>query len=209
MMKRILSLCSLSLLLFSSCNRDSDALFPGPLDTIKPKPYLPIYPGSWWKYVDANGDTVLQTTGAHYVRDTLCWREPDGIHFTKPSYVPVWNGKPTWGYTQQGHTGSIEGTLYYTADVLRETVGGQWTVEYSQGDPRWETPGIVRDVMATGLTMNVDSLSFTDVIKVRESSFYPRYLYYARDVGLIKTEKVIANYQVVDDLKLVSWYIHP
>src|SRR5205809_1148367 len=66
-------------------------------DTIFPKQYLPVYPGSYWKYLDENNDTVIYKTDPAYKLHSFKSSALNGKS-SNSVYVPFWNDKPIYEY---------------------------------------------------------------------------------------------------------------
>lgn len=83
------------ILILFSCNKYEEV---NEYETIYPLPYLPAFPGSYWKYLDENGDTVVINTDPEYKLHSY---ESFELYSTKtvPVYVPYWNGEPLYGYS--------------------------------------------------------------------------------------------------------------
>ena len=76
----------------------------GPQSKVEPLPYFPVYPGSWWRYVNRDGTISTYTTEPNYVHHehvirTLCGCETPGEKFVIYSCeVPVYQGRAIFGY---------------------------------------------------------------------------------------------------------------
>lgn len=103
----------ISILLIVSCKKEKLAepinigtLVQTRFDTIKPGPYLPVYPGSWWKYVNLKGDTIIDSVGVNYVKDSFELRSPNCelLYKSQVFFVPVYYSggrrRLIWGYQE-------------------------------------------------------------------------------------------------------------
>jgi len=56
-----------------ACKKDIPVTEPDPVnnmngyDTLKPLNYYPVYPGSYWRYLENDTDTVIQSTSSNYL----------------------------------------------------------------------------------------------------------------------------------------------
>jgi len=188
----------LIIILFFSCKKED----PIPV-TIYPFPYLPVYPGSYWKYLNQNGDTVLQTTSTEYVLHRYKYKNDyEDNNMTSPVYVPFWNGIPVYGYSSPI---KLDPLTYYTQVSYLSTKIGQEYKYYT------------RFGMISRLVANIDTslvlfaTTYNNVIVVNEYHLNPPYEhppvlvgknYYAKDIGLVMEE------DLYDTIKIISYYIN-
>lgn len=72
-------------------------------DTIKPGPYFPVYPGSWWQYkiTDSSG-TVIETysVSATYLPLSYCYRyvSTQCTNWSDTVFVPGYKNEAIFGY---------------------------------------------------------------------------------------------------------------
>jgi hypothetical protein len=187
----------LMIILCISCKKEE----PDPLPIIVyPLSYLPVYPGSYWKYLDQNGDTTLQTTSDDYVLNSYAYGYAND-EVTDPAYVPYWNGIPVYGYSSPL---KIDPYPYYKQVLyLSETYG-----QVYKYDTRFGT--ISRYTVNTDTTMVLFSTTYSHVIIVNDyyqnPSMSQPYLevrsFYAKDIGLIVQETTS------DTIEIVSYYIN-
>src|SRR5688572_24102521 len=87
------------LILSFACKKSEDPGMPPsrPLDTIKPNPYFPVYPGSWWKYRNDKGDTSSLASGPAYVMDYYSYVDENIMDRVYAAMVPVYAGRKIWG----------------------------------------------------------------------------------------------------------------
>ena len=195
----------LLIILFCSCGKEPEKRA---VQTIYPLPYLPVYPGSRWRYLNSDGDTITYTTGNEYSENAYRSYALNG-NYTDPVKVPYWNGQPIYGYStpvevfpqHSGHVGSRQ------VGFLSVTSGDRFTTDSYKG-LAW------REVGNTDTSISVDGNLYNHVIRVNnwaESSFYnyPRTLngatYYARDIGLIKEEDLRDS---TITLRLLDYFIN-
>ncbi len=83
-----------SLLIFWACSQENDLGRPTYAHpTIEPLPYLPVYPGSYWIYVDSKGDTIVKSSAKEYRSVSAdCQGSEDSI------MVPFYDGMYIHGY---------------------------------------------------------------------------------------------------------------
>ena len=114
MKPRLILLIVCSLLLLEGCKKSSTDTTQSA--TFKPLSYLPVYPGSYWKYLLGN-DTVVSMTW-----DTM-------VHFTG-TMLPVLDGWPVSGYQK------FTGIMYVGwVKILSEKVGDVFGEYFN--DPRY------------------------------------------------------------------------
>jgi hypothetical protein len=197
----------LLILLFSfSCTKDK---IKPPPQTIYPLSYLPVYPGSSWKYINENNDTVVYSTETDYKLHSY---KSNGSQ-TDPAYVPIWNGKPVYGYsTPQQITSPAFSDEYRRGLTLVKyvsaTEGENWTVYHEQYGSHW------RVVIKIDTSITIGSLHFDHVIVVNDSSaayagptFLIQTSYYARDVGLIREDDKATDSTLYQHLRISSYSI--
>ncbi len=178
--------------------------------TIYPLPYLPVYPGSFWRYLNKNNDTIIQSTDSEYkLHHYACeYSTSENTIWTDYVYVPYWNGNPIYGYSTP-----YESNHYYSANISNQVGFLSNTLEQSWGtyfDPH--IGSAKRTVKNIDTSLNVNSSIYLHVIKVRETYrstnlYFPKdeWLednYYAKDVGLVLRQN--SN----DTLSLISFYIN-
>src|SRR4030095_5992968 len=112
-------LCFLAMIFFfSSCKKEEDDhSYP----TIYPLPYLPVYPGSDWTYLDDDGDTIIYKTESNYILHSYSSAKLYGAE-TEPVYVPVWRGMPIYGYSTPAESQNNVG-MYYQSVIVSDSLG--------------------------------------------------------------------------------------
>lgn len=194
-----------------SCKKEET---PVPQYTIlKPKPYLPAYPGSWWKYVQKNGDSLSWTTSSHY----LSHHYTQADFTTSPSVaVPYLNGEPLYEYDRIVNP---PGVLYSQRwPILSETIGFQFerdkydvTVADSLRD-KVSVLGKIPNLLLNGVTYDTVlvqksfswSLNGQQTIAPVSTSEY-----FAKNIGLVFKVKVdTTSNDTFYSQKIVSYHIH-
>lgn len=188
MIRTLLLLCSTALLFTGSCRKDLPYDESTAADTIYPKPYLPIYPGSYWEYRNVSDSSLFMDYAGNYV---LAEASNGGYH-SGNHYGPSWRNHTYLGYcfTSYGENDSKR-----FIPELEEQAGNEWMYE-GGGYSGFNIGGyyIWRYTDSTGLVKTVGDTTYTNVIKVVEeehssgyvSAYDAWYYYFARDVGLIE-----------------------
>ncbi len=193
------------LAIVSGCGKEPSK----PLQTIYPLSYLPVYPGSWWRYLKGNGDTVTYKTENNYMEHSYPSYELNNS-YTDVVKVPFWNGKPIYGYStpaenhvQQPNDEGLSQVAYLSEHT------GDYLLVYSYKETSW------REVGTTDTALIVNGVLYNHVIRVdayQESPFfynYPKTLYeisyYAKDVGLVRTDDPI---DTSITLQLIDFFIN-
>lgn len=172
------------------CRKEMPYENTGQADTIFPKPYLPIYPNSFWQYRNTFDSTLFTDYAGAYQLTS----GNEGNSHSKEYYGPTWHGHTYLGYNYT--TGSTYNNSQHFIAELKEDVSDEWMTIYGSTD-RYDHIGTTwekRMTDSTGLTKTVGDSTYTNVIKVVErqySSLYMHsfgawYYYYAKDVGLIE-----------------------
>ena len=191
-----------------SCKKEEQVNY----QTIYPLPYLPVYPGSYWIYLDENGDTVISATDKTYILHSYKSSAISG-GFTDPVYVPYWDGTPVYGYSYPTYTVSAAFSDEYAkgehqVGFLSEELNQYWGVYYSQYG------GGFRVVVAIDTSITVESVLYDHVIVVNDyGSYYTRPIsfgesnYYAKNIGLIRKDIGRGNI-IIQHLRIVSYFIN-
>lgn len=173
-------------------------------DTLFPLDYLPVFPDSWWKYIDSDGETSYLKTDSVYQIDTEAT-------VVDTFYVPVYNGEPIWGY--DAHTDSYlshAGTTKFKT-LLSETepVGSSWLIH------NWAGTGVSRKIIAKDTTIIIGDVSYFPTIGVEEyySEGPVEYIwisrrYYTKNIGLVKEERYISSDSTVSSLELADYFVN-
>ncbi len=210
---------------FMSCKKDvavpaanSSVAF----DTLYPNSYLPAYPGSYWKYMDSNGDTSGIYTGT-YIKDCYCiayknfFGQPVTYQVVSDTvFVPQYNGECLWGYSLNKHFSN-----YGYGNTLRRAVADSFAVntkwQYSSSYINGTTSTKSIMVFAKDTTIVINNTTYYPVI-VMDDLFYPvtpspvitnRY-YYAKNIGLIKHEifSFFPQQSITKTILLQSYFIN-
>lgn len=126
-MKKILIFLFASLILFQ-CKKDSEESPPPSnstptttqYDTIKPMSYYPVYPGSYWKYIENDTDTIVSNATAYAPHSYL---KNINSEYSDTVYVPFLDGNPIYGYDKIDWVQPPFGNYYTTWPIISETVG--------------------------------------------------------------------------------------
>ena len=87
------------------CKKKDD---PDPInyETVYPKPYFPVYPGSNWTYLKNDTETIILATEKEYKLDQYATSFSEGTWFTSGHkyystkvYVPIYEGVAIYGYS--------------------------------------------------------------------------------------------------------------
>ncbi len=190
--------------LFFSCKKDKvppilPPTIPKTIDTLYPLSYLPVYPGSYWKYVDSNGDSTIDITNPTYELDyyLTAWGDTD------TAYAPKYNGIYIWGYNEHKSTGASYAIPMRKILDESSPVGSSWYIAHGSGTSYY------RKITARDTTITVFGNDYYPTIVVEEycPQAYPHLWsyrrYYTKDIGLIKEEtefdgnvKMIYDYHI-------------
>ena len=198
-MNKILCLIFFIFILTISCKKKTTQQEPEKpevqkIDTLKPSSYLPVFPGSYWKYINPKGDTIIYTTSAKYEKDT--YTDVNGaLTTTVSAYVPKYNGVFIWqGYC---HTGPIYNYGMKVTNSLIPIVPEafdieEWTI-YQVGHDRHFCRTLKIDT-----TIEISGKSYFPTVVIGTYGSYSNggdvlYIkeYYTKDIGLIKHEDLI------------------
>jgi hypothetical protein len=208
---RIIMLILLIMIHFSCENKDNEDPPKNELsyDTIFPKYYLPVYPGSYWKYLDEKEDTVISQTSDYYILDY--YEYPVAGYISDSFFVPVLDNVPIWGY--EAHSGPIShaGSYPFTL-ILNDTsnIGYNWQIAYWAGNENRRII-IAKDTIIQLST----SFKFDSVIVVKEYQSQPENVpewwykrYYAKYVGMIKEEYWFSYDSTYNKKELFEYFIN-
>ncbi len=166
-------------------NDESDSLMHG-YDTIYPKSYFPVYPGSYWKYETSDNKIVTDTTSSDYkLHYYFC---PD-VFDSDTCYVPFFNGKPIYGYNK---IVADEYPLPFCARQWRffsEKIGDYFMDDWC--DQRYDYTCSYWKVLAKYPNYNANNTVYDSVFVLKSSGGFPiddSYVlkFYAKDIGLIQ-----------------------
>jgi len=138
-------------------------------DTIFPLDYFPVFPGSYWKYVDSNNDTTIIKTDSSYQKDY--YTIGSAAYMSDTFFVPVYNQIPIWGY--EAHTGPISnsGSSPLTR-ILSDSlpVGSSWVI-YS-----WSGTQVSRKIIAKDTTITISSNSYYQQLLLKNITLMGRHI---------------------------------
>jgi len=131
----------LAILLMTACRKDDVVIDPSIVnpattyDTIKPKSYLPYFPGSWWKYqLNDTAEITISTSSTYILHSYLDYINYDLLN-TDSVYVPFYNSEPVYGYDKIEYIAPPFGGSYKKWPILSEVVGFSFNRDWT--DPRW------------------------------------------------------------------------
>ena len=193
------------LLFIVSCKKEKQEA----IQTIYPLPYLPVYPGSKWTYLNQNGDTLIQSTAPEY---QLHQYQISYGYKTDNVYVPFWNGKPIYGYSTPDNDSPYGSPGETQIGYLSEKKGEQFYVYGSNMGSSWR----VVENIDTNITVN--SINYNNVIEVRKY-YFPQWgagahnthlsgiSYYAKNIGLIKEDYYLYD-TLSGHIDMISYFIN-
>lgn len=177
-------------------------------NTIFPLDYFPVFPGSYWKYVDDNNDTIEYNTNSSYQKDA--YTVGSAAYVSDTFLVPIYNGIPIWGY--EAHTGPISNSgSYPLTRILSDSlpVGSNWVIY------NWSGTAISRKIIAKDTTITISSNSYYPTIVVEEyySSGPPSYIwiakrYYTKDIGLIREDLYNSLDSTTNTKHIIDYFIN-
>ncbi len=236
-MKKLICLLSILFILFS-CKKETKADFnkeypPRIYDTIKPLPYFPVYPGSYWKYAVTVSVTIpysnpltynIYSTNETYSTSSTYRKDSYIIHNTPPVndiysdtvLVPFYNEIPIWGYLNHfyRYQNSLQNRFVrIVSDSL--AVGASW-FEYNEFSGYTNLSIRTKD---TNLVLNGQVYSPVIIVRSKKEEYgggdgpYSGIsdLYYAKNIGLIKTITVYTSNEQRYQLKeshLIEYHIN-
>ena len=197
-MKFKVALLLLFILFLFSCEKEDQ------YDVIYPGSYFPVYPNSWWKYIDQDSVISFDSAGPDYsLHNYKLLGDYNDNDYSEPCYVPFLNGSPIYHYDK------IETQVFPFGSsrwpILSETTG--FTFQKDWIDPRTGNP--VEMVTVIGKYFNgTDSIlilethwtmDVSDVITTRE---------FAKNIGLVRqfTCDTISG-DTTSKLSLIDYYV--
>jgi hypothetical protein len=164
----------------------------------RPLPYLPVFPGSEWTYVDVNGDSVTKRVSSALIPHS--W--DNGDCSTHTAFVPFWDGKPMYGYSYPIPSSPVRPPTVLFPLLMDAPIGTQeW----------YEAPThlLTRMVSNRDTTITIQGTTYDEVLVIAEGGpIFVKWSYYAKDIGLIKEEQRIGS-DTLTTLDLVSFTIAP
>ncbi len=162
------------------------------IDTFHPLEYLPVFPGSYWKYADNNNDTITSTTSLNFLPDSFSANRTTWVNTI--SWVPFLDGMGIWGYGRNDCGVHINGGCELTQLLnVQIPVGSVWLTEYFSPGPHLTKT--YREIMTMDTSLLINSVVYDSVVKIKEYVEYlysndppPRvtFEYYSKNVGLVK-----------------------
>lgn len=220
MLKTNFTLFLLLMLLLSSCKKKQDTksqVAPSPpaqtkFDTIKPLPYFPVYPGSYWKYSDGTTFTTSLTyVKAAYQYNYLNSQGNSQTYISSTVYVPLYNNSPFWGYKHYSPYRVLFGDSPLVP-ILTDSafVGNSWTTGYGDDNNYYYSR-----VKAVNDTVQILGVNYYPTIVI-EDFFVPNMAnhhvsteYYVKGIGLMKTETYGGLYDTyAGQIYLVDYHIN-
>jgi len=197
-MKSKVALSLLFILFLFSCEKEEH------YDVIYPGSYYPVYPNSWWKYINQDSVVSYDSAGPSYsLHNYKMLGGYDDNDYSVPCYVPYLNGSPIYYYDK------IETQVFPFGSsrwpILNETTG--FTFQKDWIDPRNGNPVemvVVKGkyfngndsilILETHVTMNV-----SDAITTRE---------FAKNIGMIRqfTCDTISG-DTISKVWLIDYYV--
>jgi hypothetical protein len=173
------------MLIIASCTKENVEDIS--IKTLYPRDYFPAYPGSYWKYIDSNNDTITYSTNPTYEKD--CYTIADAEFTSDTFLVPVYNGIPVWGYKEKVGPISNAGSSPMQT-ILSDSlpVGSSWTIYY------WGGVEVDRKVLAKDTMITIGSTNYSPTIVIGE--YYNNYpvhkciakRYYTKNIGLVRED---------------------
>ncbi len=167
--------------------------------TFFPQSYLPVFPGSYWKYCNQTGDTIVYTTSENYVLNQYQSGDKSDQKST-PAYVPLWNGTPVYGYYSPKQ---IDPYLYYKqVPYLSEIKGPLYSYTTRYGCTSISVVNIDTSiVLPSGTYNNVIVVKYYYSNSGSPTPYNILSSYYAKNIGLVMQEGSH------DTIKIISYFI--
>ena len=177
-------------------------------DTIFPLSYLPVYPGSFWKYIDPFNDTIALLTDTAYILDF--YEVGAAAYVSDTFYVPVYDGDPIWGY--EAHTGPISHAgSYPLTRILSDSlpVGSSWVVH------SWSGTVVRRKIIAKDTNIMIQNHEYSPTIVVEEyysegplSYIWIARRYFTKNIGMIKEELFNMPDSTITTSYIINYHIN-
>lgn len=194
-----------------ACEKEPSSNVIIPKKTVHPRPYFPVYPGSWWKYEINKKDTVVRSTSEKYIPHSY-WKAMkyvNGIQVidsTEVVLVPFYDGEPIYGYDEIRQVFSGNGVMY-RSPLLRDKVG----TKFIRGGYNHHFPELSETV-----TVEEKFFNGSDTVIVLKGRWFsdllmPHHVYeeFAKDKGLIKRYHVLnSNSDTIYSEELIDHYIN-
>jgi hypothetical protein len=172
-------------------------------DTIMPNNYYPVFPGSWWRYLDQDGDTIVINVSDTYLKDSV-----SGTTFKYVSWVPFVGDYGIWG--------NLKNCCIYTngqAYLSRmffdtDTVNVTWVSGSFSPGPNYP---IYSKQLEYNTSITIEAAVYDSVIIVRS---YTEYIsdnwhkyYYCKNIGIIKEEDLYPDGQY-HEMNIIDYFIN-
>ncbi len=171
-------------------------------DTIKPKDYFPVYPGSFWKYLNKDGDTVRHFTESTYKKHTCNEVDTSVV----PFLIDEFGSRPIYGYNEDSEFRPAMNGMrdIRLTPILSENIG--FTFPRGGFDSRYGDKRAILTVKEKKL-INMDSV----IILEGKSDYLNINIvqHYTKNIGL--TFSCDVNYVTKDTVKLlrlISFHIN-
>jgi hypothetical protein len=177
---------ALIILFVLSCKNDKSESPEPVIETVYPLPYFPLYPGSWWTYVNENGDSIETITISDYQQHSYADITQNGAQ-TSVVKIPFWDQYPMYGYSYPKKVRPDDNGLTLVA-FLTTQKGDQWIIIDNNGDVA------SRETITIDTSITVCGVQYDNVICVYDywesiSDSIPKMFlsswFYAENVGLI------------------------
>lgn len=217
MIKKYLSFFTILIILVGACSKDANNIY-DPVntegyDTIFPLSYFPVYPGSFWKYIDSNNDTILITTDSTYSKDAFA--AGGASYFSDTFYVPRYNYPGQYNHTaiwrHEAHTGPISNAgSYPLTRILSDSlpVGNSWTIF------NWAGTSVSRKIITRDTTIDILGTKYHPTIAIEEyySHGPPTYIwinrrYFTKNIGMVKEESYNYSDSTHNEKLLIEYHI--
>src|SRR5687768_15173056 len=107
-----------------SCKKNESEPARAGVEIIYPLPYIPVYPGSWWRYVNGLGDSIQTTLISDFQEHSYSDITQSGAQ-TSVVKIPFWNGYPMYGYSYPRKI-NLDDNGMTLVPFLTENEGDQW-----------------------------------------------------------------------------------
>ncbi|PBQ32619.1 hypothetical protein CNR22_12840 [Sphingobacteriaceae bacterium] len=185
---------------------------PQKIDTIKPSSYFPAFPGSYWKYMNEQGDTLTHRTSAGYEKDKVNEYSQGTVTKTTTAYVPKYNNIFIWNGYAHSHikyrTMPLADLVAIVDDNFVE--GREWRSTSFVGSGN---AGTGCKILKKDTAIVIDGKTYYPTIVVgtygygnpESTPILISKSYYTKDIGLVVTEKLLP---LKDTLRLVEYHIN-
>jgi len=184
---------SFAFLIFLGCKDDNPITIikpgvPPTYDTVEIGSYFPAYPNSYWMYQDLNGDTIIhQTDSAYFLFSN--YNPINNPYDTTKYYAPLYDSMIVKKYSLYVGSSSYHESGWKTILPDSIYIGNMFTEQYI-----WSSTYYSGKITAIDTTMEISSVQYDSVLVVVEyigpsvGTFTYGRTYYAKNIGIIKTE---------------------